>query len=44
LTFFAVPLGVPWMTRWEDITEAIPPAYTEHIGRQLLAHVEAVAA
>jgi DNA (cytosine-5)-methyltransferase 1 len=29
-------LGVPWMTRWEDVTEAIPPAYTEHIGAQLL--------
>jgi DNA (cytosine-5)-methyltransferase 1 len=37
-------LGVPWMTRWEDVTEAIPPAYTEFLGRQLLAHVERVAA
>lgn len=32
-------MGVGWMTRWEDVTEAIPPAYTEHIGRQLLAHI-----
>lgn len=27
-------MGIDWM-RWEDLTEAIPPAYTEFIGRQL---------
>jgi DNA (cytosine-5)-methyltransferase 1 len=32
-------MGIDWMTQWEDITEAIPPAYTEHIGRQLIAHL-----
>lgn len=31
-------LGVPWMTR-DGIRECIPPAYTEHIGRQLMAHI-----
>ncbi len=35
----AVAMGVDWMTDWADITEAIPPAYTEHIGRQLLDHL-----
>lgn len=28
-------MGIDWMT-WDEIREAIPPAYTEHIGRQLL--------
>lgn len=34
--------GVAWMNRQEG-REAIPPAYAEHIGRQLLAALEAVA-
>lgn len=29
-------MGIDWMT-WDEITEAIPPAYTEFIGKQLLA-------
>ena len=33
-------MGIDWMTN-EELVEAIPPAYTEHIGRQLMAHVEA---
>jgi DNA (cytosine-5)-methyltransferase 1 len=33
-------MGIDWM-RWHELTEAIPPAYTEHIGRQLLAHLTA---
>jgi hypothetical protein len=28
-------MGIDWMTRAE-ITQAIPPAYTEHMGRYLL--------
>lgn len=33
-------MGMPWATLAE-ICEAIPPAYTRFIGRQLIAHVEA---
>jgi DNA (cytosine-5)-methyltransferase 1 len=29
-------MGIDWMTR-DELREAIPPAYTEHIGRQLVA-------
>ena len=29
-------MGIDWMT-WDELREAIPPAYTEFIGRQLLA-------
>lgn len=28
---------------WHQLREAIPPAYTEFIGGQLLAHLEAAA-
>jgi DNA (cytosine-5)-methyltransferase 1 len=31
-------MGIDWMTR-EELSEAIPPAYTEHIGAQLMAHL-----
>lgn len=31
-------MGIDWMSR-DELVEAIPPAYTEHIGRQLLAHL-----
>lgn len=36
-------MGMPWANR-EGLREAIPPAYTEHIGRQLIDHLERVAA
>lgn len=37
-------MGIDWMDR-HGMVEAIPPAYTEHIGRQLMAHIrEAVTA
>jgi DNA (cytosine-5)-methyltransferase 1 len=36
-------MGVPWMSRDEG-REAIPPAYTEHIGAQLLDHLKERAA
>ncbi len=29
-------MGMPWTTRVEEVTEAIPPAYTEYIGRAFL--------
>lgn len=31
-------MGIDWMP-WGDLVEAIPPAYTEFIGRQLLVHL-----
>lgn len=31
-------MGIDWMT-WDELREAIPPAYTEFIGHQLLAHI-----
>jgi DNA (cytosine-5)-methyltransferase 1 len=35
-------LGIDWMPL-EELTEAIPPAYTEHIGGFLLDHLKAAA-
>lgn len=35
-------MGVPWMNR-DEATEAIPPAYTEWIGSQLMAHLKVAA-
>ena len=32
-------MGTPWMRTKREVAESIPPAYTEHIGRQLLAHI-----
>jgi DNA (cytosine-5)-methyltransferase 1 len=32
-------MGIPWMTR-EELSQAIPPAYTQFIGEQLLAAIE----
>jgi DNA (cytosine-5)-methyltransferase 1 len=32
-------MGIDWMD-WDDLREAIPPAYTEFIGGYLLAHVQ----
>ncbi len=31
-------MGIDWMTR-DELREAIPPIYTEYIGRQLLTHI-----
>lgn len=39
----AAAMGIDWMTR-DEVSEAIPPAFTEHIGGYLLAHLTARAA
>jgi DNA (cytosine-5)-methyltransferase 1 len=36
---WADAMGIDWMTR-PELAEAIPPAYTEHIGHYLLAHIQ----
>jgi DNA (cytosine-5)-methyltransferase 1 len=33
-------MGIPWMTT-DELNNAIPPAYTEHIGQYLLTHLQA---
>ena len=35
-------LGIDWTDDWHQLREAIPPAYTEWIGIQLLAYLEEV--
>jgi DNA (cytosine-5)-methyltransferase 1 len=36
-------MGIDWM-EWEELVQAIPPAYTEHIGHFLMAELRARAA
>jgi DNA (cytosine-5)-methyltransferase 1 len=36
---FGAVLGIDWMNR-EELSQAIPPAYTQLIGEQLLAHLK----
>jgi DNA (cytosine-5)-methyltransferase 1 len=36
-------MGIDWMSKWDDLADAIPPAYTEHIGAQLLDALERAA-
>lgn len=38
----AAAMGIDWM-RLEELSEAIPPAYTEFIGEQLLSHLKVAA-
>jgi len=38
LELASVAMGIDWMT-WDELREAIPPAYTELIGHQLIQHV-----
>jgi hypothetical protein len=35
-------MGIDWMTR-DELSEAIPPAYTELIGHQLMQHLRVAA-
>ena len=37
-------MGIDWMTSWDELREAIPPAYTQHIGHYLMAEIKARAA
>lgn len=32
-------MGIDWMTK-NEINESIPPAYTEHLGQQIIGHVQ----
>jgi DNA (cytosine-5)-methyltransferase 1 len=34
-----IAMGIDWMPRWSELKESVPPAYTEWIGRQLLAMI-----
>ena len=34
----AAMMGIDWMN-WDEIKLAVPPAYTEYIGRQLIAAI-----
>jgi DNA (cytosine-5)-methyltransferase 1 len=38
-----IVMGIDWMRDREDLAEAVPPAYTEYLGRQLLDQAEAAA-
>lgn len=42
LAFGRDVMGIDWMN-WRELSQAIPPAYTEMIGSQLLTHVRALA-
>lgn len=37
-------MGINWMPEWRELCEAIPPAYTEFIGQQLLTQIRPLAA
>jgi DNA (cytosine-5)-methyltransferase 1 len=39
LAEFREIMGMPWANRHE-ISEAIPPAYTEYVGKKIMAYLE----
>jgi DNA (cytosine-5)-methyltransferase 1 len=43
LTDWVAAMGIDWMNR-DELAQAIPPAYTEHMGTELMAHIKAGAA
>lgn len=34
-------MGMPWVQEWHGLKEAIPPAFTEHVGEQLMQALKA---
>jgi DNA (cytosine-5)-methyltransferase 1 len=34
-------MGIDWMTNKDELSEAVPPAYSEYLGKHLMAEVEA---
>lgn len=40
----AALLGIDWRMNEHELNQAIPPAYTQHIGTQLIAHLKELAA
>lgn len=36
-------MGIDWMETWDELREAIPPAYTEYLGTALLEHLRRAA-
>jgi len=35
-----IAMGIDWMQTRYEIAQSIPPAYTEYIGKQLMAHAQ----
>lgn len=37
-------MGIDWMHSWDDLADAIPPAYTQWLGERLVEHLNQAAA